>query len=221
MQATDVKPDRLSAARDAARALVHSLPEEFRLGVVSFNTRAEQLSEPTTDRTQALRALESLKIQGATAMGDGLRLGVNAIRTPVTGPDGRPERLPGAIVLLSDGANTSGNDPLEAARAARAAGVPVSTVALGTPDGQLTLPDGRVQQVPPDPESLREIAEVSGGRAYAAADAGALEEVYKDLGSQIGTRPEQREITAGVAGAGVLLLLAALGTGLRRRGSLP
>ena len=75
MQATDVKPDRLSAARDAARALVRSLPEEFRLGVVSFNTRAEQLSEPTTDRTQALRALESLKIQGATAMGDGLRLG--------------------------------------------------------------------------------------------------------------------------------------------------
>ena len=78
-----------------------------------------------------------------------------------------------------------------------------------------------MQQVPPDPESLREIAQVSGGRAYAAADAGALEEVYKDLGSQIGTRPEQREITAGVAGASVLLLLAALGTGLRRRGSLP
>jgi len=109
---------------------------------------------------------------------------------------------------------------LEAARAARAAGVPVSTVALGTPDGQLTLPDGRVQQVPPDPESLREIAEVSGGRAYAAADAGALEEVYEDLGSQIGTRPEQREITAGVAAAGVLLLFAALGTAWRRRGIL-
>ena len=86
MQATDVKPDRLSAARAAARSLVRSLPEEFRLGVVSFNTRAEQLSEPTTDRSQALRALEGLKIQGATAMGDGLRLGVNAIRTPVTGP---------------------------------------------------------------------------------------------------------------------------------------
>ena len=125
------------------------------------------------------------------------------------------------MVLLSDGATTSGGDPVEAAREARAAGVPVSTVALGTPGGSLELPDGRRQQVPPDPESLREIAEVSGGRAYAAADAGALEEVYEDLGSQIGTRPEQREITAGVAGVGVLLLIGALGTGLRRRGSLP
>jgi Ca-activated chloride channel family protein len=106
------------------------------------------------------------------------------------------------------------------AREARAAGVPVSTVALGTPDGSLQLPDGRVQQVPPDPESLREIAQASGGRAYTAEDAGALEDVYEDLGSRIGTRPEQREITAGVAGAGVLLLLGALGTAWRRRGIL-
>jgi Ca-activated chloride channel family protein len=78
-----------------------------------------------------------------------------------------------------------------------------------------------VQPVPPDPGSLREIAEVSGGRAYATGDAGALEEVYEDLGSQIGTRPEQREITAGVAGFGLLLLAGALGTALRRRGSFP
>ena len=80
--------------------------------------------------------------------------------------------------------------------------------------------DGRTQQVPPDPDSLREIAETSGGRFYTASDAGALEQVYEDLGSQIGTRPEQREITAGVAAAGVLLLFGALGTAWRRRGIL-
>ena len=75
MQATDVEPDRLSAAREAARTFVRSLPEEFRLGVISFNTRVEQVSEPTTDRAQVLRALDSLRSQGGTAMGDGLRLG--------------------------------------------------------------------------------------------------------------------------------------------------
>jgi Ca-activated chloride channel homolog len=82
MQATDVKPDRLSAAREAARTLARSLPEEFRLGVISFNTRAEQVSEPTTDRSQVLRVLDELKVQGGTAMGDGLQLGINAIRCP-------------------------------------------------------------------------------------------------------------------------------------------
>jgi Mg-chelatase subunit ChlD len=79
MQATDVAPDRLSAARDAARTLANSLPEEFRLGVVQFNTRVEQLSEPTTDRSQVLRALDGLDVEGGTAMGDGLQLGIDAI----------------------------------------------------------------------------------------------------------------------------------------------
>src|SRR5918997_7106143 len=74
MQATDVKPDRLSAARDAARTFARPLPGEFRPGGVSFNTRAEQATEPTTDRSQVLRAIDNLKIKGATAMGDGLRL---------------------------------------------------------------------------------------------------------------------------------------------------
>ena len=75
MQATDVKPDRLSAARDAARTLIGSVPDEFRLGVISFNTQVEELASPTTDRSQALRAIQGLKVQGGTAMGDGLQIG--------------------------------------------------------------------------------------------------------------------------------------------------
>src|SRR4029078_1423740 len=95
LQATDDKTDRLSAARDAARTLISSVPEEFRLGVISFNTQVEEVASRTPDRSQALPAIEGLKVQGGTAMGDGLQMAVNAIRTPVTGADGRPQRIPG------------------------------------------------------------------------------------------------------------------------------
>jgi Ca-activated chloride channel family protein len=221
MQATDVKPDRLSAARDAARALVHSLPEEFRLGVVSFNTRAEQLSEPTTDRTQALRALESLKIQGATAMGDGLRLGVNAIRTPVTGPDGRPQRLPGAIVLLSDGASTKGEDPHKVAAEAKKLKIPIYAVALGTQGGVLRKKDGSTTPVPPDTATLESIARTTGGRFFVAPTERDLAAVYSNLGRGLATRKEKQEVTAAFAGGGLALLLAGLVFGLLRNGRLP
>jgi Ca-activated chloride channel family protein len=99
--------------------------------------------------------------------------------------------------------------------------VPVFTVALGTTDGMVETPDGRVLPVPPDPEALREIARLSGGRAFTAEDANALDSVYEQLGSRIGTRPERREISAGFAAAALLLLAGALGTSLRWRGRLP
>jgi Ca-activated chloride channel family protein len=125
-------------------------------------------------------------------------------------------------VLLSDGKTTQGGDPLEAAARARQLGVPVYTVALGTPDGVLPNgPMGQAVPVPPDPETLRAIAERSGGQAFEVEDAGELEGIYERLGSQIGTREEQREISAGFAAAGLLLLLGGVGTGLRWRGRLP
>jgi Ca-activated chloride channel homolog len=98
--------------------------------------------------------------------------------------------------------------------------VPVYTVALGTSAGQIEA-HGQVLPVPPDPEALRQIAELSGGTAFAAEDAGALDEVYERLGSQIGTREERREISAGFAAAGLLLLGGALAASLRWRGRLP
>ncbi len=221
MQATDVKPDRLSAARDAARALVRSLPEEFRLGVVSFNTRAEQVSEPSTDHAQALRALDELKIQGATAMGDGLRLGVNAIRTPVSGTEGRPERLPGAIVLLSDGASTKGEDPRTVAAEARRLKIPIYAVALGTQNGVLRKPDGSTTPVPPDTATLESIARTTGGRFFTAPTERDLEAVYANLGRGLATRDAKQEVTAAFAGGGLALLLAGLAFGMLRNGRLP
>jgi Ca-activated chloride channel family protein len=120
--------------------------------------------------------------------------------------DGR--RPPAAVVLLSDGKSTHGRDPLPVADEAKAMGVPVYTVALGTAAG--TLPDG--QRVPPDTGALREIAERSGGRAFTAEQANALREVYERLGSQVATERQDREVTAGFAG-GALVLLAG-GSGL-------
>ena len=221
MQATDVAPDRLSAAREAARALVRTLPEEFRLGVVSFNTRVEQVSEPTTDRSQVLRALDSLEVEGGTAMGDGLRLGIEAIRTPVIGVDGRPQRLPGAIVLLSDGASTKGEDPRRVADVARGLKIPVYAVALGTQNGTLEQPDGSRSPVPPDIATLESIARTTSGRFFTAPTERDLEAVYANLGRGLAKREEKREVTAAFAGGGLALLLAGIVTGLLRTGRLP
>jgi Ca-activated chloride channel homolog len=221
MEATDVKPNRLSAARDAARTFAKSLPEEFRLGVISFNTRVEQLSEPTTDRAQVLRAIDALKVQGGTAMGDGVRLGINAIRTPVIGADRKPRRLPGAIVLLSDGASTKGEDPRKVAAVAKKLKIPIYAVALGTQNGRLKLRDGSTTPVPPDIATLESIARTTRGRFFTAPTERDLEAVYANLGRGLATREEKQEVTAAFAGGALALLLAGLVTGLLRNGRLP
>ena len=113
-------------------------------------------------------------------------------------------------MLLSDGKTTTGRDPVEVARDARRARVPVYTVALGTAEGVIETPGGPLS-VPPDPETMRQIARASGGRAFTASDAEGLEAVYERLGSQVGTRAEEREITAGFAAGGLVLLLGAAG----------
>jgi Ca-activated chloride channel family protein len=110
---------------------------------------------------------------------------------------------------------------VEVARQARAADVPVHTVALGTSSGTITDSSGNALPVPPDPETMVEIARTSGGESFDVEDADQLDAVYERLGSQIGTRPEQREITAGFAAGGMTLLLAAAALSLRAGGRLP
>jgi len=215
MNATDVSPDRLSAAVKAAKTLTDKLPQTFRLGLITFSDYAEQRVAPTTDRAQVKGALDQLQAEGGTAMGDGLERGLFAARTPVPNADGSGvRRLPSVIVLLSDGKNTSGNlDPVEVARQAGRAHIPIYTVALGTPGGQVQLRDsfGFLQrvQVPPDTEGLKEIARVSGGKAYTATEADKLQEIYSGLGTRLSSRTEKREITAAFAGAAAVLLVAA------------
>jgi len=225
MLARDVLPDRLTAAREAARTLTRRVPEDFRLGLVKFGSTAEQVLEPTTDRTRMELALRMLSVRGGTAMGDGLRLGLEAARTPVPDGLGGTRRLPSAIVLLSDGASTRGADPIDIAQEAERAKIRIFTVALGTPGGVLESqqPDGttRRQNVPPDTLTLQEVARETGGRYFNAPDADQLEAVYSGLATRLATRMEKQEVTAAFAGGGLVLLLGGLALSLLRGGRLP
>ena len=212
MTATDVAPDRLSAARGAADHFLDEAPEELRVGAVAFSDAARVLQPPTTDREQVRAALGSLIADGGTATGDGLAAALTALE-----PDQGNRRPPAAVVLLSDGSQTSGQDAVTVAEEAGRLRIPVYTVALGTPDGVV---DGNLR-VPPDPQALAAIAQASGGRAFEASDSDELTAVYERLGSQLGTREETREITVAFAGAGLLLLGSALVGGIRGFGRLP
>jgi Ca-activated chloride channel homolog len=225
MLAKDVRPDRLTAAREAARALTRQVPEDFRLGLVKFGSVAEQVVDPTTDRTQLEIALRTLAVKGTTAMGDGLQLGLDAARTPIPDGLGGTRRLPASIVLLSDGASTRGADPIDVAQRAKRAGVRIFTVALGTPGGVLETrrKDGSIRResVPPDTLTLQEIARETGGRYFSAPSADQLEAVYSGLATRFSTRREKQEVTAAFAGGGLVLLLGGLALSLLRGGRLP
>src|SRR4051812_506894 len=213
MNATDVRPNRLSAAVRAADELAGKLPETFRLGLVTFSDFAEQRAAPSTDRAAVKDALDRLTAVGGTAMGLGLERGLEAARTPVPDASGTgTRRLPAVMVLLSDGKDTQGGiSPLEVAQRARALHIPIYAVALGTPDGEVEVQDafGITQriQVPPDTETLREIAKITGGRFFAAADGAKLEQIYAGLGTRLSSREVKDEVTAGFAGGALVLLL--------------
>ena len=211
MKATDVQPTRLDAARIAAKTFLDEVPEKFRVGVVSFATRAVVGVAPTEDRTLVTTALDTLKPGEGTAIGDAVALSLR-----VGQPRGQTADVPPrAIVLISDGARDGGQvDPGDAAQQARRRGVPVYSVLVGTPDGvveeELTGGFRRIIRVPPNPETLEQVAKTSGGEFFAAPDSAGLSRVYEELGSRLGTRNEDREVTDVFAGlAAALVLIAA------------
>jgi Ca-activated chloride channel family protein len=164
-------------------------------------------------------ALDRLEPSGGTATGDALQAALDALER---GDEERGEGpSPAAIVLLSDGASTKGRDPVAVAREAKKAGIPVYTVALGTADGTIPSPDGGRDRVPPDRATMRQVAEITGGEAYTAADGDRLARVYEKLGSEVGTKEEQRELTAAFAGGALLLLALGGASALRWFGRLP
>ncbi len=217
MRATDVAPSRLEAARGAARSFLDRVPDGLLVGSVTYASGVTGTVEPTAEHDEVRAAVDGLAADGGTATGDALTAALDRLEGR-RGSDGR--RAPAAVVLLSDGKTTEGSDPVRAADRARRLGIPVFTVALGTPGGTVPGPLGQAIPVPPDPETLRTVAERSGGRAFTVDDAGALDRVYEDLGSRIGTREEQREVSALFAGGGLLMLAGGLGAGLWRRGRL-
>ena len=219
MQATDVRPSRLAAARSAAKAFLDDVPDDIRVGAMGFNDRPLALTPPTTDREEVRDTLDRLESSGGTATGDALQAALSALeRAGRTSGQWRPTA---AIVLLSDGASTKGRDPVAVARAVKKAHVPVYTVALGTANGTIPSPDGGRTRVPPDPATMRQVAAITGGQAHTADDADRLAAVYEKLGSKVGTKDEKRELTAAFAGGALVLLALGGGSALRWFGSLP
>lgn len=227
MNATDVHPTRLDSARRAATSFVETVPEQFRIGLVTFSTAAQTLAPPTTDREIVLSGLESMQARGGTAMGDAIAQALT-LTTVTPGQPGPPTSTPGqppgrerrgaakdtpprVILLLSDGASSAGRPPLEAASRAQTEGVNIFTVALGTPQGTVQLPGSnglpRTVPVPPDEPTLQRIAELTDGRFFKAPSDEELQQVYEDLGSQIGFESEHQEITVVLSAAGAVLVM--------------
>ena len=216
MEATDVEPTRLAAARTPPARFLDRVPDELRVGLVAYSSAPHTVLRPT-ERAPTRARRRSTGSPPTAARRRATRWTARCARSARATDDAPPA----AIVLLSDGATQEGRDPVEVADEAAAAGVPVYTVALGTADGMVES-GGRVLRVPArSGGTAPRWPTLSGGATFAAEDADALDEVYERLGSQIGTREEKREISAGFAAAGLLLLGGSLLTSLRWRGRLP
>ena len=209
MLATDVEPDRFTAAQAAASRFVRTLPATFDVALVQFSGATAVVVPPTQDHPAVERAIGGLQLGPGTAIGDAVAASLSAARSdPSEGPP-----PPTAIVLLSDGANTLGRSIEEAAAQAVQADVPVSTIAYGTPRGTVELRGTQVP-VPVDARALAQLAERTEGQAYTAADGDELAAVYADIGRAVGTRVEHRDLTAPVTGVGLALALCAAAASL-------
>ena len=211
MTATDVAPTRLEAAKSAASSFLDRLPDRFRTGLVSFSSSVQVLEEPTDDRDAVRTSLEAIQGDVGTALGDALVTSVDLAPDPK-----EQEKLSGgkplfAVLLLSDGANSTGSEPLNVLDDVKKTGVPVYTIALGTDSGtaEITNDLGQTETyaVPPDRETLKTIAQETGGRYFEAPTEADLQAVYEQIGSQVSYKDEKRELTAAFAGAGAVLLL--------------
>jgi Ca-activated chloride channel family protein len=236
MRASDVKPTRLLAAAHAMSLFAGRVPKKVRLGLISFSTGPDILVPPTTDRALLQEGIELLEPEGGTAIGDGLGVAVQVVRAAVGDvKKSKDGKIPGAIVLLSDGAQTRGDlTPLQGADRAKRAGIRVFTVALGTNHGTLgpgVLGGGAFGGglfggsgrfvVRPDPVTLAAIARDTDGATFRAKSADKVEQIYKELGSSIARRPVHREVTSWFAGAAALLFLGSLGAAKALGGRLP
>ncbi len=239
MNATDVQPTRLDAAKSSAKVLVDVLPANFQVALIGFSNTVRTVVQPTTDRKAAVDGLNSLVANGGTAMGDALMQAID-LASPLPASDGSgtsgvnpttptpaPSAAPNApgghsvvIVLLSDGASNLGvTNPVDAANEAAARGVPIFTVGLGTQQGVVDVRDGQGRlrriAVPPDLSTLKAVANITGARTFPAPNAEELKTIYADLGSTIGYEDKEREVTFLFAGAAAGMILVAGGLSLR------
>ena len=215
MAATDIRPSRMEAARQAAQAFVQALPANTRVGVVSFSTRAQVVAPLTRDRDTVQAAIRTLEAEGGTAIGEGLAMGLDVLRRGATAQaageaaSGQPAdgNTVGTVVLLSDGATSGGQSPAQAAARATEASVVVHTVGMGQRDANVRVRNGARAEL--DERTLQEIARTTGGEYFYAAQSVDLQSIYSSIGSRVSWREERTEVTALVSAAGTFLLIAA------------
>jgi Ca-activated chloride channel family protein len=198
MNADDVWPTRLAAAQSAARAFVNALPDSVRVGVVAFSDEAQLVQPPVENREDVLFVIASLQAQHGTAIGRGILVSLEAI----------DKDIPGAVILLTDGQNSHGPEPAEAAREAAARGVRIYTVGVGTPYGQIHHEQGWRQTVGIDEEALMSIAEQTGAEYFYASSAPDLYSIYSSLGSKVVLATIPTEISAFLCALAALLAIA-------------
>ncbi|HMS89315.1 MAG TPA: VWA domain-containing protein [Acidimicrobiales bacterium] len=224
MQATDVDPSRLVAAQAAANEFVDKLPARLNVGLVTFNGIAKVAVPPTQNRDELHAAIDQLRLGERTAIGEAIYASLDAIGVdtsdPGAGGDGTgddpaddpadDDPVPARIVLMSDGSTTVGRPDAQAAAAAKRAGVPVSTIAFGTPYGTIDLEgqEGPIS-VAVNPEALAAIANATDGTAFTAETGAELQQVYDDIGSSVGYTTEQRDITTTFVGVSLVFLFGA------------
>jgi Ca-activated chloride channel family protein len=234
MRATDVAPDRLTAAKDAARAFVERRPPRTRVGIVTVAGNATLVQSPTDNRDDLLRAIDRVQPQRGTALGSGIYVALATLLPEAGisieqlvhgrpdysrwsyGPGGRgAEKKPvppgsnrsAAIVLLSDGESNHGPDPLQAAKLAAEHGVRIYTVGIGSVEGFALAHGGWSMRVSLDEDTLRRIAEITLGEYFAAGTAPQLRRIYEQLSARMAVeRASNVEITAFLVAAGALLL---------------
>jgi Ca-activated chloride channel homolog len=240
MRATDVKPSRIAAAQEAARAFVAEQPKTTRIGVVSFAATASVVQSPTHSREDILAAIDRFQLQRGTAVGSGILVALKMIfpdaefdlrsfnprreaakaaaLDPSRPPDkAAPKPVPAgsyasaAIILLTDGQTTTGPDPIESARIAADRGVRVYTVGIGTQGGETIGAEGWSMRVRLDEESLKTIANLTRAEYFYAGTATDLQKIYKNLNTKLFFEQKETEVTAMfVAAAAVLALVSGL-----------
>lgn len=213
MEARDVQPTRIAAAKAAARDFIRGLPSRLNVGLVTFNGVAQVKVPPTTDRSELEAAIDGVRLGERTAIGEAIFASLDAIRTaPGNDPSGETKPPPARIVLMSDGSTTVGRPDAQAADAAKRAGVPISTIAFGTQDGTIRIEgEPNPVRVAVDVGALEKIANATGGKAFEATSGDELRSVYDNIGSSVGYTTEQRDVSDWfVAGSFALLLAAAV-----------
>ena len=218
MQATDVLPTRLAAAKAAATEFARSMPPTVRLGLVSFAGRASVLVAPTTNHDAVVEAVDGLELQEATAIGDAVLTSLDLVRASSAGETG--SRAPARVVLMSDGETTVGTPTAEAAAVAARAKVPVMTIAFGTGAGVVEV-QGQLEPVPVDRVELAALARMTGGQAYTAETAGELQAAYRTSGTAVGYVKERREWTTAFVALAFLAAVVAAALSLAWTSRLP